>query len=61
MGLAAHDLHAKQARLDLYLFPYNGNFGTLLLVLGCFPFDYGPYQPFSDYSSHRFYGNLWFF
>jgi hypothetical protein len=26
------------------------NFGTLTLVLGCFPFDIQPYRTMSDYS-----------
>jgi len=32
-------------------------FGTFILVLGCFPFDSGPYQPLSDYLPLI----LWFF
>jgi len=34
-----------------------GHLGTFILVLGCFPFDSGPYQPLSDF----FPLNLWFF
>jgi len=37
--------------------PFFGHFGTFILVLGCFPFDSGPYQPLSDF----FPLNLWFF
>ena len=32
------------------LFSLNNNFGTLTLVLGCFPLDIQPYRTMSDYS-----------
>ena len=31
----------------------NNNFGTLTLVLGCFPLDIQPYRTMSDYSIPR--------
>ena len=32
------------------LISLNNNFGTLTLVLGCFPLDIQPYRTMSDYS-----------
>ena len=32
------------------LFSLNNNFGTLTLVLGCFPLDIQPYRTMSDYA-----------
>jgi len=41
------------------LFSLNNNFGTLTLVLGCFPLDIQPYRTMSDYSIFKI--NLFFF
>ena len=36
------------------LISLNNNFGTLTLVLGCFPLDIQPYRTMSDYSTFIF-------
>ena len=36
--------------LNTSLLSLNNNFGTLTLVLGCFPLDIQPYHTMSDYS-----------
>jgi len=34
--------------IKTFFFSLNNNFGTLTLVLGCFPFDIQPYHSMSD-------------
>jgi len=40
--------------IKTFLISLNNNFGTLTLVLGCFPFDIQPYHSMSDNSKSIF-------
>ncbi len=48
--MAASKPISLSTNIKTFLFSLNNNFGTLIFVLGCFPFDIQPYHSMSDDS-----------